>query len=81
MFRQMSRRAPSVPLRMMAAPWTYISPDGAPGKLLGEAQSAARVKPGQLKRRTKSGSTPVQKTYSVKAGQAATRRSPQRLKD
>jgi CheY-like chemotaxis protein len=72
MFRQMSRRAPSVPLRMMAAPGTYISPAGAAGKVLEEAQSAARVRPGQLARRTKSGSTPVQKTYSVKAGRAAT---------
>ena len=73
MFRQMSRRALSVPHRMMAAPWTYISPAGAAGKLLGEAQSAARVKPGQLARQAKSGSTPVQKkTYSVKAGRAAT---------
>jgi CheY-like chemotaxis protein len=72
MFKQMSRRALSVPLRMMAIVGTCISPDGAAGKLLPEAQSAARVKPGQLARRTKSGSTPVQKTYSVRAGRAAT---------
>jgi len=72
MFRQMFGRADSVPLRMMAVPGTYISPAGAAGKLLREAQSAARVTPGQLKRRTKGGSTPVQKTYSIRAGEAAT---------
>jgi len=68
----MLRRADSVPLRMMAVPGMYISPAGAAGKLLREAQSAARVTPGQLKRRTKGGGTPVQKTYSIRAGEAAT---------
>src|ERR1700732_3694474 len=72
MFRQMLMRANSVPLRIMAVPGTYISPAVEAGKLLKEAQSAARVTAGQLKRRTKRGSAPVHRTYPLKAGEAPT---------
>ena len=37
-----------------------------------EAQSATRVTAGRLKRRTKGGSAPVNRRYSIKAGEAAT---------
>jgi FixJ family two-component response regulator len=57
---------------MMAVPGTYIPPAVEAGKLLQEAQSAARVPAGQLKRRAKGGSAPVHRTYSIRAGEAAT---------
>ena len=72
MFRQMLRRSNSVHLCMMAVPGTYIPPAVEAGKLLQEAQSAARVTAGRLKRRTKGGGAPVRRTYSIKAGEAAT---------
>jgi CheY-like chemotaxis protein len=72
MFRQMLRRSNSVHLCMMAVPGTYIPPAVEAGKLLQEAQSAARVTAGCLKRRTKGGGAPVRRTYSIEAGEAAT---------
>src|SRR5437879_617070 len=72
MFRQMLRRANSVPLRIMAVPGTSIPPAVARGKLLREAQSAAHVTAAQLKRRTKDAGTPAHRTYSIRAGATAT---------
>ena len=57
---------------MMAISGTYIPPAVEAGKLLQEAQSAARVTAGKLKRRTKGGSARVHRTYSIRAGEAAT---------
>jgi CheY-like chemotaxis protein len=68
----MLRGADSVPLRIVAVPGTSTSTAVAGGKPLREAQSAARVTAGQLKQRTKGGSTPIHRTYSVRAGKAAT---------
>jgi CheY-like chemotaxis protein len=72
MFRQMLRHSNSVPLRMMVVPGAHIPPAVEAGNLLQEAQSAARVTAGQLKRRTKGGSAPIHRTYSITAGEAAT---------
>jgi FixJ family two-component response regulator len=44
----------------------------ARGKLLREVQSGARVTAARPKRRPKGGGTPVQRTCSIKAGEAAT---------
>jgi hypothetical protein len=53
-------------------PGTYIPTAVEAGKLLQEAQSAARVTADQLKRRTKDAGTSAHRTYSIRAGEAPT---------